>query len=226
MLAELAVVASAMAANAVGGAGMTRVEAMVPSVYLSQEPRYPQNRVIDYRQTNNGRYWVQAGEVGGAPLQLDFSRIDPGPSAYGAPADDDTVLIVRRDLGAGIGAGALVEISPWQRVISTRNAYNPRVQEVEDARNRWLRDHGFVGGVRTFVNESLQFEPPAEPRPQPVMSIERPTDIPKFRSKMQVKRGAMESFEASLVAASVLPGSVRVSLPDVARAIDARVAVR
>ena len=79
----------------------------------------------------NGRVW-ESGYSGGCTS---------GSEHYGVHDHNDTLILVR----VGTVSHA---ISPWERIDE------PGLKHLERARNRWLNDHGFTGGVRTFVNDA------------------------------------------------------------------------
>jgi hypothetical protein len=83
----------------------------------------------------NGRLWV-------SPSSQEPSCDIPGRSAYGAGPDDHSRFYVRF-------GHTRVGFSPWQRLEGRAYRF------AENARQQWLRDHGYVGGVRTFVNDAL-----------------------------------------------------------------------
>jgi hypothetical protein len=92
-----------------------------------------------------------------------------------------------------------VEFSPWTPVATQKNSHASdaysRAQEkmsrrAEEARQDWLKDNGYIGGVRTFVNDAELY--PAAPEakktqlPEPRGVIELAPDAPRFKSRMHV----------------------------------------
>jgi len=121
----------------------------------------------------NGRAWVP---------QSCCSCEQPGPAYYGA---QDTGQIVYARVGT-----LTVGISPWQR-------WNDEsFPMLEAARQQWLAEHGYSGGVRTFMNDAAM---PADRRAEagdatpewkreftPRLIIPIPDDLPRIRSRMEV----------------------------------------
>lgn len=101
----------------------------------------------------------------------------PGPAHYGAaPELDDRLIFVRLESEPW----PVIALSPWQDVTDDtidlitrdrpwleRSRYRTdRVQdELQAARNRWLRTHGYIGGVRQFTGSEGSDERDAEARP-------------------------------------------------------------
>jgi hypothetical protein len=96
-----------------------------------------------------GRPWIsqpimnEAGVHG--PRLEDRTCEEPGAFRYGAPGDDLRTAYVRVNT-------LTIGISPWQRI-------EPRgLKHLENARNRWLADRGYTGGVRTIRNDALHMQ--------------------------------------------------------------------
>ncbi|MBL4699386.1 MAG: hypothetical protein JKX70_11185 [Phycisphaerales bacterium] len=88
-------------------------------------------------------------------------------------------------------------------------------EKLEQARQNWLQDNGFYG-VRVFTNPNAQAtgeeQAKAKGLPKPSAVFERPADIPRIKSREQVK--AKDQSQMSGVVA-MLAGDepVRISLP-------------
>jgi hypothetical protein len=105
-----------------------------------------QPRVRDADVGLNGRLWVSHPIVNrpgmDGPRPEDRTCDEPGAFRYGAPGEELRSAYVRVGL-LSIG------ISPWQRI-------EPRgLKNLEQARNKWLADRGYTGGVRTIRNDAL-----------------------------------------------------------------------
>ena len=95
---------------------------------------YPGNTVDSPARAENGRLWV------GREINEYQTVHAPGVAAYGAsPREQDKLIYVRVNQTA-------VAISPWDRIS------DGGLQDLERARNLWLKENGYVLGVRTFVN--------------------------------------------------------------------------
>ncbi|TVQ62707.1 MAG: hypothetical protein EA378_05100 [Phycisphaerales bacterium] len=151
----------------------------------------------------SGRLWVGRDFIGGAERPLPLLRREPGPTAYGAPSADLRLIRARIN-------NSVVGINPWARIHGIGS-----LETLESARNQWLKENGYTGGVRTFVNprhrESYLNSPagrrhalaayahqgqhratPRHPGDRPTGEIrpratfELPADMPRFTPRMQV----------------------------------------
>lgn len=177
---------------------------------------YPAGMVDDVRRPGfNGRMWVTRPIIGG----MDAWAVDegaPGASAYGAFDRQDTDVQVRV-LHTVIGVNA------WESIDK------PGLAHLEQARQFWLREQGYTGGVRTFVNDAVLWNHPqgretreaaATPRPavnpliepageiQPRATIRVPAEWPRTH-RIRVEATAPGASIASLPG----NGPARVSLP-------------
>jgi hypothetical protein len=180
-----------------------------------------------------GRAWSGDGEVGGRMPDETNASTNPGPAAYGAAEDDDTMVNVR------LSSGYTLAISPWQAIdqrevsilrldAATRDWFrehgtkNNRVWvELEEGRQAWLRERGYTYSVRTFGGSDAADDQARIDVSdiKPVMTIDRPTDEPKFRKKMQVRTPAStDDSQLAAIGQTLLQDGARVSLPPVADA--------
>ena len=81
---------------------------------------------------------------------------------------------------------------------------------LESARLDWLRTNGYYG-VRTFVNEQVDREAGARGEIRPRATFQRPADMPRTRSREQV-RGADRAEDAAAMHAST-GAPMRISAP-------------
>ncbi|MDX2146695.1 MAG: hypothetical protein SFZ23_04165 [Planctomycetota bacterium] len=103
---------------------------------------YPANRVDDvHRPGFNGRLWIGESFRGGQQTVWPLGWGDPGPEGYGALDNPWQTVYARVD-------HQVIPLNPWIRIPDTG------LQDFERARNEWLRERGYVGGVRTFVNDA------------------------------------------------------------------------
>lgn len=105
---------------------------------LATPAPYPAGRVDSPDRPQLGRVWTNG------------SRFSSGASRYGADArDHHRVIYVRRD-------HQVIAIDPWRPVTGpSRIGFD----DLERARNLWLREQGYVLHVRTHVNERLSQGP-------------------------------------------------------------------
>jgi hypothetical protein len=177
---------------------------VLPVGRLVASPRpYPAGRVDDVHRPGFSRVWIgrtarsREGDGGSPRSPLDWRS--PGPAAYGAAEDDASVAYIR--VGHNI-----VAISPWERQSFSR---------LEEGRRQWLDEHGYTGGVRTFVSdESIRLvrsegmrEPlaskPARAEPEPRLIIELPEDMPRQKSRLRVDAGPATDAPSSSVVKAV-----------------------
>lgn len=187
---------------------------------LSTRPLYPVGRADSVRRPGfNGRLWISRPIIGGMAEDYPLAWGDPGPAAYGADEYDGSTV------HATIGQTD-VAFSPWEHVQGRGN------KSLAMSRNKWLRDHGCTGGVRTFVNDLFSHyyttsgqrvsmaqaeaqDPPQQEQGgvQPRATIHIPLDQPRFRSRMQVNTGS-----TAIVKFANADNTLRVSWPDAAPA--------
>lgn len=146
---------------------------------------------------------------------------EPGAAHYGAEEEADRTVTLRV---AGLFAfepPVTVEISPWRRVQGFQgdrpihnesgighvenggdgyysNAYTRGLRamasRIEAARQRWLKDNGYVGAVRTFGSSGDRAGSEQTSLPQPRGIIRVPDRIKNQKSRFQVNAG--QSSEA------------------------------
>lgn len=154
---------------------------------------YPSGMADDVRRPGfNGRLWVSRPVIGGMQGPYPLGWDSPGPEAYGAFDNQSAVVYAK-------SGHVIVALSPWVRV-------EPEgLKRLEEARNFWLKERGYVGGVRTFVNDLYLYkqadeatsdagaapQASAEPKqpgaiPEPILKFEVPSDIPRGRSRIRV----------------------------------------
>lgn len=146
----------------------------------------PDNGVYSVRGYGyNNREWVSRGITRDFQPALNWGG--PGPAHYGAHEDDFSRVYVRQ------GASMIV-VSPWVALDSNG------LKRVDQARIDWLREWGYVGGVRTFRNhrapasadQQTRANEPGELRPgidfHPAATIRVPERIRRERPRFQVIR--------------------------------------
>jgi len=166
----------------------------------------------------NGRLWVGMPIIGGA----DAGRADGRAHAaagYGALDQQGERIVVQVEGLFKFEDTALAEISPWSPVVIAERRANPysnsytRVHEkmasrIEEARQQWLKDNNFVGGVRTHVNDATlhtaaKVHTDQGGLPEPRATIQLSPDVPRFRSRMRVEAPVGEARPRALT--KVLP---------------------
>jgi len=155
-LAVAAVVASAAPAFAAPCCGVYHPgTASARDQLLATPAPYPSNRVDSPDRVQNGRVWVSGERYGGAATR------------YGADRYDHRgVIYARRD-------HKVVALNPWCDV---RGASRIGFDDLEQARNQWLREQGYVLRVRTHVNPARFVEADekaAGDLPEPRATIKR-----------------------------------------------------
>lgn len=149
---------------------------------------YPAN-VADsvHRPGFNGRLWVGNVVMGGVDLPPAPDQGSPGPASYGAHPGGREQVYVR------VGQ-LVVAINPWQEWNTNTHA------RFEAARQEWLAEHNYTGGVRTFMNDAAlvtehhgahadaDVAPETSPRAiRPRAIIELAPDAPRIRHRMRVQ---------------------------------------
>jgi hypothetical protein len=161
--------------------------------------------------------------------------LGPGAAAKACP---DAARYGAQDVAAGAikvrvpglfgfeSCGRSFEISPWQPVVLTsggnnwsnpyKNAHKKLAGRVEAARQQWLKDNNFVGGVRTFVNDAApkKAEGAAADAPgakassekiEPRAVIELPADMPRLKAKVRVLAPGESPARKATTTTRVLP---------------------
>lgn len=151
---------------------------------LATLPLYPPGMADDVRRPGfNGRLWISRPIIGGVDTGYPTAWRDPGPASYGAPDDVNPTVYARiGNTAATIPAFEYVQGSG--------------LKCLESARSAWLAEHGFTGGVRTFVNDLYLYAPQgvetaqassAGHEIQPRATIHTAPDQPRFKARMQVR---------------------------------------
>jgi len=132
-----ALLSLALAAPALADCGVYHPGTASARDRLLAEPRpYPPNRVDSPFRLENGRVW-HAGE-----------RYGSCASRYGADAyDHPPVIYVRRN-------HQVIAINPWQDL---RGDSRIGFEDLERARQQWLREQGYVLSVRTHRNPRYMY---------------------------------------------------------------------
>jgi hypothetical protein len=171
---------------------------------------YPPGMADDVRRPGyNGRLWVSRpimGSVQQGPYAVDSGT--PGTESYGAYGSENDPIVYARVCHLVVG------VDPWQTI--PQAGY----RRYEQARNFWLQEQGYTGGVRTFVNDAYvwksdqaageQHASSAKSDPAPRATIQLPADMPRQRRRIRVDAGG--PAPAQLV---VCPGEgqARISWP-------------
>lgn len=180
MSVQLALVLAAIAPSYLG------VGSTLGHRVLATMPPYPAGRADSvHRPGFNGKLWISRPMIGGAADNTLLGWPAEGPAAYGAAEDDGQVVWA-------VANGHIRGFSPWIRQASVELGRSSN--KLEHARNVWLAEHGYTGGVRTFINdaymprEEVASNTPAPSRSlEPAAVIERPVDMPKFKTRMEVR---------------------------------------
>lgn len=169
------------------------------SVYVvsNQNPTYSFPSPVSNQPTINGRIFKGRPIIGG----LESRNTDAAHAAasYGAYGDEGLRVQATVEGVTRVNPTTVVEFSPWAPVPqqqrspysdSYSRAHQKMAKRAEEARQQYLRDNNYVGGVRTFVNDATLYNIPA-PRPQtriqPRGVIELAPEVPAFKSRMQVQ---------------------------------------
>ncbi len=175
-------------------------------------PAYPYSVADDVRRPGfNGRLHVTRPIIGGLPGHYPQAHHEPGPEAYGAYLNQCEAVPVRIGL-------LTISVSPWAAW------HEQGHDDIEYARQFWLKENGYTGGVRTFVNDVYLFEAveqlrdePRAAKPEPAAIIELAPDAPRHKRRLRVDATPARGATA---AAAILrqEGVMRISWPDAAPA--------
>ncbi|MBX3376763.1 MAG: hypothetical protein KF678_07150 [Phycisphaeraceae bacterium] len=169
---------------------------------------YPVGMADDvHRPGFNGRLHVTRPVIGGmqGPYATEASLL---ADRYGAFGDEYAVVYAR------VGS-LVVGINAFEPI--TKNG----LRRFEQARNFWLQEQGYTGGVRTFVNDAYLFRkadgsPRAESsaKPEPLATIKLPDDMPRRKNRLRVEATPPNTPAIAALA----EGSARLSWPAAAPA--------
>jgi hypothetical protein len=155
---------------------------------------YPAAMADDVQRPGfNGRVWVSRPVIGGQQGPY-ASGCSCQAERYGAYGNENATVYVR------VG-GQVIGINAFEPI--TKNG----LRRLEEARNFWLRENGYVGGVRTFVNDAYvkvaepiarASDSPAPARAgvstkiEPRATIQLPADMPRRSNRLRVDAGSKE----------------------------------
>lgn len=124
---------------------------------LATRPAYPANTADDASRPGFGVGWSTRPIIGGEENWNAYPYATDA-AAYGAYGEEDAVALVR------VGA-YVVPVDPWTPVSQEGPRETRAVRErLERGRQEWLRERGFVGQVRTFVNDAAVVQRDGSPR--------------------------------------------------------------
>jgi hypothetical protein len=195
-------------------AGQTEPVPTMNGIYSLGNPNYQQDSSVHVASVNNpvysfpsgvdeqaytnGRLYKGAAIIGGLDVapKTDLAH---AAASYGAMGDEAVRVQAEIQGLFRFHPTSTVEMSPWAPVPTQRNspatdsysrAQEKMARRAEDARQQWLKDNNYVGGVRTFVNDAELYSAPAAKKtelPKPRGVIQLSPDVPAFRSRMHVQ---------------------------------------
>jgi hypothetical protein len=127
-----------------------------------------------HRADINGKVWIGRPLIGGVDTG---DKATSHASEYGA-YDERTGRVYISVPGLfPFQTSIVTAIDPWQKQNDRStvrndwsnpysNAHNKLADRLEEARQAWLKDNGYVGGVRTFVNDATLYRTKPENAPQ------------------------------------------------------------
>jgi hypothetical protein len=169
---------STVVASAIIGFGSAPVTGSIATMY--DPKRDPRPVATLPGPTINGRVWVGRPAIGPRPGPVVPQFKSPGPEYYGALDNIDARVPVR------VGH-QVVAISPWEKIDK------PGLRRFEEARQFWLNENNYTGGVRSFVNDLHIWElpptlveyTPTDPGQAPT-EMERGTGLPPPRATIRI----------------------------------------
>jgi hypothetical protein len=174
---------------------------------------YPANMADSVRRPGfNGRLFVGRPIIGGMDGPYPLGWDSPGPEYYGAFDNQEALVYSRTGL-------ITISMNPWEEIRPEN------LRALREAQQFWLKEQGYVGGVRTHVNDLYAWkregglamlesdEPAAEPKvlPEPRMIFEVPADVPRMKSRIKVEARPVRRGPEAIVVLSNEP--VRISWP-------------
>lgn len=180
----MSLLAAAAVAAATGLAGPCDFPVGAPLVrhgHLAGFRAHPANMVDSvHRPGFNGRIWVSRPIVSDAYGHFPIAWPSPGPNHYGAYGNDCATAYA-------VVNHTVVSFSPWIRFRGeTMKGY-------EAARRQWLREHGYTGGVRTFVSETAALPEEGQQAsavrkglPEPRAVFQLAPDAPRAKNRLRV----------------------------------------
>lgn len=170
------------------------------SVHVQSQtnPGYSFPAGADSDTTINGRLYKGSVIIGGVAVgpETDLAHAAAG---YGALGEENSRVQADVQGLFHFHPTTTVEFSPWtpvpdQRTSDTTDPYSRGYEKMahraEEARQQWLKDNNYVGGVRTFINDAELYPVPPEKKtelPKPRGIIELAPDVPAFKSRMHVQ---------------------------------------
>jgi hypothetical protein len=174
---------------------------------LATRPPHPYGGVDDVRRPgNNGMLWISRGYMGDPEgrfvKEYPAAWGGPGPAAYGAHEYDGQRVHVR------VGEQRVV-LNPWESI--PEEGYT----RLEHGRQAWLKERGYTGGVRTFINPvfhrverstgmPMAVTAQAKKLPEPRAVFEIPEDMPRFQKRQEVKAEPAKEVKSDMRTAIVV----------------------
>lgn len=190
---------------------------------LNDDPRplaspmpYPANRVDSTRRPGfGGPTWNDQTFIGG----VDDWATNSNAAAYGAVGHENQSVPVR--VGPyTVSVNAWDQISPKGSDGRAKEQPAKIRQHIEDARNQWLKENGYVGSVRTVTNPAAALKPARHAIDlTPKAVIPAPDDQPKLRSRMQVQAPTSSPLAGARVS---LPPGMSSDVKSAAQAVNAK----
>ncbi len=135
-----------------------------------------------------------------------FERV---PQLIPRPIDENgRTLRAQRQLFGEFSLNTSRKLFNWDRVEATSELF--RVLEL--ARRDWLRSNGYLG-VRTFTSDTPRRSAGASGEIRPRATFQRPDDMPRTRSREQVREDAAPTIEDAGAMIASSGETVRISAP-------------
>ncbi|HYE61397.1 MAG TPA: hypothetical protein VD997_05325 [Phycisphaerales bacterium] len=154
---------------------------------------------VGSQQVVNGRVYKGRAIIGQHELGARGPAADAA-AAHGALGEEGVRVTAQVEGLFRYHPTTTVEFSPWTPVAQQQaspysdaysRAHTKMARRAEEARQQWLKDNNYVGGVRTHVNDAVLYNLPEAKRetrlPEPRGVIEVNPEIPAFKSRMKVQ---------------------------------------
>jgi hypothetical protein len=154
---------------------------------LVAPPPYPYKIADNVRRPGfNGRLWVSSNTKIGGIESYRYGPTNPGAAYYGADERTNFAIPVRVQ-------HVITTVGPWQRVVTDGSAAQGNLARMERGRVQWLKEHNFIGGTRTFVNQASLHSEVVATNIEPRATIKVPANM--IRPRLEVR--ADEPFTIS-----------------------------
>lgn len=148
---------------------------------LVYPPPYPYNIADSVRRPGfGGKLWISSNTIIGGQPSYRYGPVEPGAAYYGAPERSNGAIAVRVE-------HLITTVGPWQRIGTVGPGAQGNLARMERGRQQWLREYGYTGGTRTFVNAALISGERTASTIRPRATIILPPDATRLKRRLEVR---------------------------------------